>query len=402
MKEVTLEQQIQTAEKYGLETLFVCPDTWALRHVWINIETGERQRARCNRWECLYCGPRKVDLWRKLIREAKPVLFLTLTKAGKTVEEAARAFTTFVQALRRGSKGRGRGHIGAREAYPVEYFATLEHHRDRQRVGFHWHVLIVGVDRIPHEVLKELWASATRGRLKGEEAKVKEATIVHIERIRNERSIGYVTKYLMKSLTEGEKGKKVLQKKVKKAVMEATNTPGVYGVQHDEVGAVVVEEVIVEREIVSKARRIRYSRGFFPEQVSELRKRLFAGAAVIEGEQEDEKNEDTESKVWRLEELMQDTEEEELKEYRSKRRAEVLAEADRLRDFDDEAYQGWVNEGFGEVEEELRNMKRALYRQKKRDRLREVIEDMNEGRVFLSGRVITLWHYQRQQMRFVG
>ncbi|PZW22937.1 hypothetical protein EI42_05148, partial [Thermosporothrix hazakensis] len=100
--------------------------------------------------------------------------------------------------------------------------------------------------------------------------------------------------------------------------------------------------------------------------------------------------------------LMQDTEEEELKEYRSKRRAEVLAEADRLRDFDDEAYQGWVNEGFGEVEEELRNMKRALYRQKKRDRLREVIEDMNEGRVFLSGRVITLWHYQRQQMRFVG
>jgi len=34
-------------------------------------------------------------------------MFIILSKAGKTVEEAARAFTTFLQYLRRGSKGRG-------------------------------------------------------------------------------------------------------------------------------------------------------------------------------------------------------------------------------------------------------------------------------------------------------
>ena len=59
-------------------------------------ETGETVRARCNRWDCLYCGPRKVDVWRQLVKAAEPTLFLTLTKAGKTVEEAARALTTFL------------------------------------------------------------------------------------------------------------------------------------------------------------------------------------------------------------------------------------------------------------------------------------------------------------------
>src|SRR5205823_12370476 len=64
-------------------------------------------RARCNRWDCLYCGPRKVDQWRQLVKAAEPTLFIILTKAGHTVEEASRALTTFLQYLRRGSKGRG-------------------------------------------------------------------------------------------------------------------------------------------------------------------------------------------------------------------------------------------------------------------------------------------------------
>ncbi len=63
-------------------------------------------RAHCNRWDCLYCGPRKVDQWRQLVKAVEPTLLLALTKAGKTVEEAARALTTFLQYLRRGSKGR--------------------------------------------------------------------------------------------------------------------------------------------------------------------------------------------------------------------------------------------------------------------------------------------------------
>src|SRR5579859_5596303 len=71
-----------------------------------------------------------VDMWRQLVKAAEPTLFLTLTKAGKTVEEAARALTTFLQYLRRGSRGKGPNRIGAREAYPVEYFAVLERHQD--------------------------------------------------------------------------------------------------------------------------------------------------------------------------------------------------------------------------------------------------------------------------------
>src|SRR5436305_15293817 len=114
----SLEGQADLAEKHGLETLLFCPNPWALRHVFINQETGEVVRARCNRWDCLYCGPRKVDQWRQLIKLAEPTLFVTLTKVGWTLEEAARVYTTVLQCLRRGSKGLGREQLGARPAYP--------------------------------------------------------------------------------------------------------------------------------------------------------------------------------------------------------------------------------------------------------------------------------------------
>src|SRR6266702_2722195 len=103
----SIDEQANLVEKHKVDTLLYCPNPWALRHVFINKDTGEVVRARCNRWDCLYCGPRKVDMWRQLVKAAEPTLFLTLTKAGKTVEEAARALTTFLQYLRRGSKGRG-------------------------------------------------------------------------------------------------------------------------------------------------------------------------------------------------------------------------------------------------------------------------------------------------------
>jgi hypothetical protein len=159
----SLDVQADLVEKHKLDTLLFCPNSWALRHVFINQETGEVVRARCNRWDCPYCGPRKVDQWRQLVKAAEPTLFITLTKAGKTVEEAARALTTFLQYLRRGSKGRGADHIGAREAYPIEYFAVLERHRDFEENGFHWHLLVKGSDFIPHEILKEAWRSARHG-----------------------------------------------------------------------------------------------------------------------------------------------------------------------------------------------------------------------------------------------
>src|SRR5690242_4363920 len=81
-----LEEQMVLAERHGLTDLLFCPDAWALRHRFINQETGEVMRARCNSWSCLYCGPRKVDQWRQLVKAAEPTLFLTLTKAGQTVE----------------------------------------------------------------------------------------------------------------------------------------------------------------------------------------------------------------------------------------------------------------------------------------------------------------------------
>src|SRR2546430_14074234 len=115
----SLEKQADLVEKHRLETLLFCPDAWALRHIFINQETGDVVRARCNRWDCLYCGPRKVDQWRQLVKAAEPTLFLTLTKAGQTVEEAARASTSFLQYLCRGSKRCGPDYNGSRGGYPI-------------------------------------------------------------------------------------------------------------------------------------------------------------------------------------------------------------------------------------------------------------------------------------------
>lgn len=83
----SLDEQANLVEKHGADTLLLCPDPWALRHVFINQQTGETMRARCNRWDCLFCGPRKVDQWRQLIKVAEPTLFITLSKAGKTVRK---------------------------------------------------------------------------------------------------------------------------------------------------------------------------------------------------------------------------------------------------------------------------------------------------------------------------
>jgi len=255
-----LERQADMVERQGLATLLFCPDAWALRHRFINADTGETIRARCNSWRCLYCGPRKVDQWRQLVKEAEPTLFLTLTKAGHTVEECARALTTFLQYVRRGSKGRGPHHIGVRSAYPAEYFGVLERHQDFEHVGFHWHLLLGGVDYIPHEVLKEGWRSATHG----------VSYIVHVQAIRKAHVIGYVTKYLMKSLSDEEKGASMVERA---CLVYCLDADGKYRFDAD--GNPLKQLVKQKVSVVSSARRIRYSRRFFPEKVEALRARLF-------------------------------------------------------------------------------------------------------------------------------
>ncbi len=270
----TIEERVEAHLEDGTYTLHVCPHAWAQRHQFVNKVTGERRRFRCGLWSCAYCGPRKVDEWRQVIAEADPKLHLVLTKAGHTLEEAARRLTTFMQALRRGSKGRGRGHWGARQAYPVEYLAVLEEHADFEQNGFHWHILIARVDYIPHEVLRDLWISATGGR----------ASIVYVKRVEKQRAIGYVTKYLMKDIFKERKG-------VKRVCGEVVTGLGYSedgSLLLDREGHVVLDAVSFEEERESKARRIRYSRHFFPESTKQIRKRLFS---VHESTQEEDGDE---------------------------------------------------------------------------------------------------------------
>src|SRR6266567_5948365 len=353
-----LDVQADLAEKHRVDTLLFCPNHWALRHVFINQDTGEVVRARCNRWDCLYCGPRKVDVWRQLVKAAEPTLFLTLTKAGKTVEEAARALTTFLQYLRRGSKGRGPNHIGTREAYSVEYFAVLERHENFEENGFHWHLLIKGVDFIPHDILKEAWRSARHG----------VAYIVHIEAVRKPHVIGYVTKYLTKSLSHGEKG-------VRQEVREYT------AIDLDDAGELVESRQFYTAELGSKARRIRYSRHFFPEQVAVLRARLFEAVEEVAQEQADGVAvEASSSENGKLSD-------------RQTNEQEVQAQEDERNEAGETPVKRspWTLVMCEEFTSDYKE-----YKRRRRKGLLEALVAIREGERFLSRRVINIWAYQRQ------
>ena len=132
----SLDEQADLVEKHGVDTLLFCPNPWVLRHFFINQQTGETIRARCNRWDCLFCGPRKVDPWRQLVKAAEPTLFITLSKAGKTVEEASRALTTFLQYVRRGSKGRDRIGLGRVKPISLSTLACWNGIATLKRTGF--------------------------------------------------------------------------------------------------------------------------------------------------------------------------------------------------------------------------------------------------------------------------
>jgi len=247
-----LQEQMALAQRHHLDTLLFCPDPWALRHRYVNQETGEVVRARCDKWECLYCGPRKVDQWRQLMKLAEPSLFVTLTKVGWTIEEAARVYTTVLQYLRRGSKGLGPYHIGARPAYPIECFAVLEEHRDFEQVGFHWHMLAKGIEYLPKQVVGDALRSATKGR----------SYIVHVESVKKMHAVGYVTKYLTKEVTADKRG---MREELRETLIQRL----------DDQGNLVQECATQTVQVMSKARRIRYTRHFFPASTADLRLRLF-------------------------------------------------------------------------------------------------------------------------------
>jgi hypothetical protein len=54
--------------------------------------------------------------------------------------------------------------VGSRPAYPLQVFAVLEEHSDFENVGFHWHLLVKGVDFLPNQVVSDALRSATGGR----------------------------------------------------------------------------------------------------------------------------------------------------------------------------------------------------------------------------------------------
>jgi hypothetical protein len=276
------------------------------------------------------------------------------------VEEAARALTTFLQYLRRGSKGCGPNHVGAREAYPIEYFAVLERHQDFEENGFHWHLLIKGSDYIPHEILKEAWRSARHG----------VAYIVHIEAVCKPHVIGYVTKYLTKSLSHDEKG---LRQEKREGIELAL----------DAEGKIVEQRRTYPVDLVSKARCIRYSRHFFPESVTELRARLFAEVeqesmeraekVPADGSQTDggQTPDETSAQVVELEGPVETSKQAVVEQVSSRQSSWMIVECDEFTD---------------DIKE---------YRRRRRRALLEALLAIREGQKHLSRRVINIWAYQR-------
>jgi hypothetical protein len=97
-----------------------------------------------------------------------------------------------------------------------------------------------------------------------DEATGEGAKIGWIDRVRNARAIGYATKYLLKAVAMPERGTRQA-KRMRSVLVE------------DTLGELHFEREEVIEDVVSKARRIRYSRHFFPERVAVLREKLFNG-----------------------------------------------------------------------------------------------------------------------------
>jgi len=379
--DLPLEAQLEVVEEAGLDTLLCCPDAWALRHGFVNPQTGETVQARCGSWSCPYCGPRKVDMWRQLIKTAEPTLHVVLTKVGKTLEEASRVLTTVVQYLRRGSKGRGKDHEGARPAYPIQVLSVIEEHSNFEENGFHWHLLIKGVEFLPNEVVSDALRSATKGR----------SYITKVRRIHNHTAIGYVTKYLMKQIHRERRGlveearvATVVAREVVTGSEDAQGQPYEYVVRLDDQERVVEEErgEVVKR--LCKARRIRYSRQFFPASTAALRRQLF-GEPEDQVEDEVASGEEAEMVVDDVPQGPQGEDE------------SIEGNTVPLENRHAVKRSGWVLYEAAPFSDDI-----TVYRLRRRKALRAALERLRGGKRLYSRRVVTIWSYQREQFRLAG
>lgn len=257
----------------------------------------------------------------------------------------------------------------------------LEEHQDFEQNGFHWHLLVKGVDFLPNEVVSEALRSATKGR----------SYITKVRRIHNQKAIGYVTKYLMKQIDRERRGLVQETRRVKVAAwrpvegsQDAQGEPVEYGVCLDDEGQVVEQESVEVIERLCKARRIRYSRRFFPVSTAVLRRRLFAG---VEQEAEEEVTKEQEVGAVGAALSAELSEEEETSE--SEMPEEGQQQAVKRSE--------WVLTEAAPFSKDM-----TVYRLRRRKAVRQALERFREGKRLYSRRVISIWSYQREQLRLAG
>ncbi len=203
---------------------------------------------------------------------------------------------------------------------------------------------------------------------------------MHIEAIRKPHVIGYVTKYLTKSLSSGEKGVRFEEREQ-------------VSLDIDESGKLVEERRTYTAQLVSKARRIRYSRHFFPESVAVLRARLFEEveqATMEQGEVAAVESAQVEGSVVVDQPVVEATE------------AVVTTEQEGQAGQEDTSEQAATGEPLVKrsawviVECDAFTDDIQEYRRRRRKALLEALLALREGQKHLSRRVINIWAYQRQ------
>jgi hypothetical protein len=196
------------------------------------------------------------------------------------------------------------------------------------------------------------------------------AYIVHIEAVRKPHVIGYVTKYLTKSLSHDEKGVPQEEREGKKLAL-------------DDEGNLVEERQTYTVELTSKARRIRYSRHFFPERVMELRARLFAEIEQESMEQAENVPADGPHAVGGK--TLDETSVEDVEQEKSVDTSEqAVAEEGAVK------RSSWIIVECDEFTDDIKE-----YRRRRRRALLEALLALQEGQKHLSRRVINIWAYQR-------
>jgi len=197
-----------------------------------------------------------------------------------------------------------------------------------------------------------------------------------VQASRKTHVIGYGTKYLTKSLSLGEKGVRYEEREL-----------GV--ISQDEEGHIVEERHTYTVELVSRARRIRYSHHFFPEKVSDLRARLFAEIEL--GSMEQTENESSADGSAVVDASQQDN-------------GLPLDESDASEGENDkplEAEQAVKRSSWSLLQCEEFTEDIQEYRRRRRKALLEALISLREGRN-LSRRVINIWAYQRNEARWAS